>query len=99
MAQLMRVGKVHTTQGIDDEGYRYVQYHTTKVVRWNNDEIILFTNGWLTQTTRTRMNQTSNQFGLGFRVYQKDFNWWIEYRGTPDITFFDGIILNRNHRG
>ena len=37
--------------------------------------------GWATSTTKTRMNQASRQFGLGYRVFQKDYDWFIEVNG------------------
>jgi hypothetical protein len=30
-----------------------------------------------TATTKLRMNQASNQFNLGFSVYQKDYRWYV----------------------
>ena len=93
MAQLMKVGRVHTTQGIDNDGCRYVQYHATKVVRWNDKYIFLRTDGYYTQTTKNRMNQVSNQFNLGFKVYQKDFEWFVRWNNKDiNIRNFDGRI-------
>jgi hypothetical protein len=48
-----------------------VWYHSTCVVEFDKDVIKLCTGGWRTATTKTRMNQASNQFGLGYSVYQK----------------------------
>ena len=84
MAQLQTVGRVATRISIapfehGDDTHRWVEYHNTKVVSWNDTEIILDTGGYFTATTKTRMNQASNQFNLGYRVYQKRFNWFVEH--------------------
>ena len=54
-----------------------VWYHSTPVVQFDTDYILLDTGGWETATTKLRMNQASNQFGLGYQVYQKDYRWYV----------------------
>lgn len=58
-----------------------VVYHSTPVVERTETEIVLDTGGWFTQTTKTRMNQASSQFGLRYQVYQKNFQWFVDYQG------------------
>jgi hypothetical protein len=43
------------------------------------------------------MNQASNQFGLGFRVYQKEWVWYVEYKGKvmPFHYIRDGVSFKR----
>lgn len=97
MATMHRVGSTATVIGYDGyppEGFNFCQYHATKVVRWNDRKIILNSNGWRTNTTKARMNQVSNQFGLGFQVYQKDFNWFVRH-GLYEYPFHDNIELIR----
>ena len=93
MAKTNRVGSHKTVIGTDD-GWTFVQYHATEVVQWNESTIILNSNGWETVTTKLRMNQASNQFDLGFYVYQKDFNWFVEYKGEI-LKYYDGMQLER----
>ena len=93
MSQLNQVGK-HETSIYTSDGYTCVRYHRTEVVKFNFDKIILNTNGWETQTTKTRMNQASNQFNLGFHVYQENFEWFVEFQGET-FDFWDGMILER----
>ena len=78
MAQLDRVGSVHTSVYTED-GYTRVVYHSTCVVKFNQDKIILNSGGWYTQTTKNRMNQASSQYNLGYQVYQKSNFRKIEY--------------------
>lgn len=92
MAQTQRVSGVATS--IRREGNDMcVRYHNTDVVRFDDARlhIILNTGGWRTATTKTRMNQTSNQFGLGYGVYQKKGDWFVQYRGQ--IIPFDKDVL------
>jgi hypothetical protein len=93
MAQTQRVTGV-ATKVYDEDGYTKVRYHSTDVVKFNSDKIILDSGGWMTSTTKTRMNQTSNQFHLGYAVYQKGGHWFVRFKGG-DIPFHDNMELNR----
>ena len=64
------------------------------LVKFNHEKIILNSNGWATATTKSRMNQTSNQFDLGYQVFQKDYAWYVDFNGKSH-DFFDGITLDR----
>jgi hypothetical protein len=74
-----------------------VTYHSTDVVVFSKEEIVLDTGGWFTVTTKARMNQASNEFGLGYQVYQEKGYWYIWFPGTdreeipfgnqPSVTF------------
>ena len=91
MAQSQRVSGVATSIRTDSDGYTCVRYHQTDVVRFKGERIILNTGGWFTATTKLRMNQASNQFGLGFRVYQKNHEWFVSLRDGR-VFPFDGSI-------
>lgn len=94
MAQLDRIGTRSTIvrhSGNTGE----VQYHNTVVVQFTDKFIWLKHGGWMTQTTRNRMNQASNQFGLGFRVFQKDFEWFVTYQGKTIPFTGEVITLSR----
>ncbi|GAG49119.1 unnamed protein product [marine sediment metagenome] len=104
MAQQNRIGRTATTVRPED-GYTCVRYHYTDVVRFNDDEIILDTGGWFTQTTKTRMNQTANQYGLGFRVYQEDGGWFVMWNddggswepGAIEYEFKGNVLVIDRH--
>ena len=64
--------------------------------RFRENAIILDTGGWFTPTTKTRMNQTSNAFGLGFQVYQKNYEWFADYNGKTYEFTKDHLSLKRN---
>jgi len=93
MTQLTQVSKYNTVV-FNDGQHTIVKYHHTEVVKWNHEHIILNSNGYQTYTTKTRMNQTSNQYGLGFQVYQQDFVWYVDYNGQT-LEFYDGMVLER----
>ena len=94
MARYNTVGKVATSISHRD-GFTCVTYHNTDVVKFNENQIILDTGGWRSATTKVRMIQTSNQFGLGFGVFQKQYDWFVTYKGK--CIPFEGqkLILNR----
>ena len=72
-----------------------VIYHSTAIVKWDNTKIILNTGGYRTVTTKKKMIQTSRQFDLGYSVFQKDFDWFIDFKG--EVIPFDSntITLER----
>ena len=98
MDRIQRVG-THKTSIITLEGMTSIVYHNTPVVQFNADKIILNSGGWDTRTTKTRMNQASNQYGLGFEVYQVNYSWYVDYRDKcgewETIPFEDGMTLDR----
>ncbi len=71
-----------------------VRYHDTVVVSFNDKQITLNSGGWKTRTTKLRMNQTSNQYGLGFMVVQKHFEWQVLFQGET-LDYTDGMVLER----
>ena len=77
-----------------DNGITTVVYRGTPVVKFGYDWIELDSRGWQTATTKTRMNQASNQYDLGYQVYQKDFEWFVDHNGLT-LEFFDGMRLYR----
>ena len=94
MAQTQRVSGVktaiHHNTGKDNDRIQ-VWYHSTCVVEFNSHLIKLCTGGWKTVTTKRRMNQASNQFGLGYGVYQKKGDWFVDYKGKT--VPFDNDVL------
>lgn len=93
MAQQGQVGRVATTVAREGETTR-VTYHSTVVVAFTNETVVLNSGDWFTPTTKTRMNQASHQFGLGYVVFQRDWHWWVAYKGR-ELSFYDGMELYR----
>jgi len=57
-----------------------VKYHNTVVVKFTPKTITLNTGGWKTATTKTRMNQASNSFNLGYNVFTKAGQWFVSFK-------------------
>ena len=48
--------------------------------------------GWQTVTTKSRLNAILSEVKYGCSVFQKNFDWFVSFRGqTQD--FIDGMIL------
>lgn len=95
------MGQTQKVQGVatsifTENGMTNIRYHQTVVVSFNHEKIILNSGGYHTVTTKLRMNQASNQFGLGYDVYQKDFNWFVGIPGTGTVEYFDGMEIPRS---
>jgi hypothetical protein len=92
-----KLGTLATLVGRDSNGNYYVQYHSTRVVEWNDDQITLATDGWYTPTTALRMNQASRQFDLGFTVHRHAGSFVLQLQNDdPPITFIDSITFSRS---
>ncbi len=80
---------------IDDlgNGLRAVDYRGTKVVtELDSHTIQLNTNGWLTVTSKTAINRYFQQRNLNVRVFQKDFTWYVDYKGQVR-KYEDNILI------
>ena len=95
MSQQNQIG-THKTKVFTENGVTFVKYHDTKVVAFSDKSIMLDTGDWFTPTTKTRMNQTSNAFGLGYRVYQKNYDWYVDYDGKTYRFAGRSLGLKRN---
>lgn len=79
----------------NEKGQIEIIYHQTAVVTYNFEQIILNTGGWWTRSTKTRMNQASEALGLGFRVFQKKGDWFVDYKGNIQPFDNDSITITR----
>lgn len=75
-----RLSDYATTAARDAEGGLIVTFHSTVVVKADRDRerIELNTGGWDTVTTRRKMTQAANQFGLPYSVFRRDFQTYVE---------------------
>tara|TARA_R100000306_G_C4264882_1_gene87160 strand:+ start:173 stop:514 length:342 start_codon:yes stop_codon:yes gene_type:complete len=90
MTQTHTIGTHRTKVTNDDETIK-VRYCDTDVMTFDRSagDITLDTGGWFTSTTKVRMNQASNTFDLGFRVYQKNKIWFVR-KSNGEVIEFDG---------
>lgn len=77
-----------------EDGMTKIYYHETPVVSFNADKIVLDNGGWRTVTTKRRINEVSREFGLDFDVSQRQFGWFVTYKGK-EIPFENNMELKR----
>jgi len=71
-----------------------VYLHGNLIARIGETWIQIFDGGWQTNTTKSRLNAILSTFGMpGEGIFQKNFNWFVNYNGSP-IPFFSGMRLN-----
>ena len=93
MARMTRLGKLATT--ITHSGDEtIVSFHSTQVVKFTSKTITLNSGGWLTATTKVRMNQASYEFNLDYMVFAEKGIWRVSYDGKI-IPFKDGMVITR----
>lgn len=95
MSQVQKVGSHKTTVSTDKDGKTRVTYHNTDVVTFDDETIELDTGGYKTLTTKTRMNQAANEYGLGYAVYQRKGQWFVDYDGETIPFEGDSVTLER----
>ena len=99
MAQQNRIGTHRTTVTVSENGSIIVSYHQTKVFIYNRvtGDLTLNTGGYFTATTKTRMNQACDQFGIPVKVYQKNGDWYATMRGVNHSFRCLVLALNINN--
>ena len=85
----------YKTRVLTDEEKTRVFFHDTPVVTFDEKTIDLDHGGWRTRSTKVRMNQASQEFGLGFRVFQKTRDWFIDFHDETHLFDADTLTLNQ----
>ena len=93
MAQQNRIGS-HKTTIRTEGGLTQVIYWETAVLSFDAHFIALNNGGYYTATTKTRINQAFNQFGLGYALFQREGLWFIERLDNHEIQEWKGQTLN-----
>ena len=71
-----------------------VYLHGNLIARVGSHSIELFDGGWQSNTTKSRINAILSVHGLpGEGVFQKNFQWFLNYAGNGAIPFFSGMRL------
>jgi len=95
MSRMDKLSTYKTTINTDKHG-THIVYVSTRIVSFDAHQVTLRSGGWETVTTKRKMNQASNQFGLGFYVRQHKGKWSVRFRdGRASVAFFDGMRINR----
>ena len=86
--------KLDNTEVINCTNVSDVYLHGNLIARIGETWMELFDGGYQSNTTKSRLNALLSAFGMeGEYVFQKNFQWFINYQGAP-IPFFDGMRLN-----
>lgn len=81
MASNNKLGTHQTTiNPIEPNGFA-IRYHSTDVVRVFPDRIELNHGGYVTTTTKRRMNQASNVYNLGYQVFSRKGTLYVTFKG------------------
>ena len=86
----------YKTAWYGDRSNGSVIYTNTNIVNWDENSISLNSDGWQTVTTKKKMNQTSEMFGLDFQVFQKDFDWFVRLPNGSVIDYYDNMEIARS---
>lgn len=95
MPQMSHISRNNTSIKNDAYGIS-VTLHGTTVFEFNkrSGEIKLDSGGWMTSTTKNRINQAFNKLGLAYTLSQKEGEWHVYDRKSGDvIPFEDGMII------
>lgn len=97
MSRYNEIGRTATTVASNGDGSTAVTYHKTKVVVWNDQFITLNSGGYLTNTTKLRMNQAAVVHNLGYSIAQTKGKWnvYTNHQWDHPMPFFDGMMLDR----
>ena len=73
-----------------------VVLHRTAIAVYDhkNEALKLNTGGWYSVTTKSRLNAILQGLIAGASVFQRDFNWFLNYNNVTH-DFMDGMILSQ----
>ncbi len=70
----------------------FLHGHNIATVDHSTHSVKVSSCGWTTNTTKSRLNAILSEVKYGCSVFQKNWNWYVSFRGqTQD--FVDGMIL------
>jgi hypothetical protein len=72
-----------------------VTYRKTQIVAFDRRYISLRTGGWDSVTTRRKMNQAANQFGLGYSVYRDKGESYVRTPAGAVVPLTDELVFVR----
>lgn len=89
------IGQHATTIAKDGDAVN-VTYHHTIVGSFDGETATLNSGGYLTATTKRRINQALETWGIDAVVYQENHDWYVRLADGSTIPFFDGIEITRS---
>lgn len=84
-------GKMGNTQVKDSAMY----LHGNRIVDLQGNRILILSScGWQTSTTKERLNGVLEVFHLPYKIYQKNFQWFVFNTETKEsVEFRDNFTL------
>ena len=85
----------HTTVSYNDStncSSVYLHGHQIATLDHHSNALKLSSCGYETNTTKSRLNALLSEFKYGCRVFQKQFNWYLQ-NVNQTVDFWDGMIL------
>ena len=71
----------------------YVMLHGNHIATIGDTFLELYTCGYKTPTTKSRLNALLKVHGNDARIFQRDFEWFVIDNGNT-IPFTEGMVLN-----
>ena len=71
----------------------YVYLHGNHIATIRETSIELFSRGYQTPTTKSRINAILSEHGNGARIFQQNFQWFVVDNGQK-VPFTEGMVLN-----
>tara|TARA_B100002019_G_scaffold217303_1_gene189989 strand:- start:830 stop:1165 length:336 start_codon:yes stop_codon:yes gene_type:complete len=90
-----RSGNTSVTHSINADGISeaIIKLHGNHIGTVTNDTLLLFDGGWQSNTTKSRLNALCYEFATGYRVFQKNWDWFVsDFQGNSS-DFVDGYTL------
>ena len=94
------LAKYNNTSAIHDGGTWMVRLHSTNIFKMVEEElgrvITLDSGGWMTTTTKKRINEACYAIGLRIVLYQENGKWYVQLGNiAPTVPFYDGMVLTQ----
>ena len=90
-----RSSNTTVTHGINEAGQREViiKLHGNHIATVLNDTMLLIDAGWQRNTTKSRLNALCYEFATGYKVFQKNWEWFVADFHNNAVDFVDGFEL------
>jgi len=69
-----------------------VRLHGNKIAQLDGDKMYITPAGWLTPTTKSRLNALLSQFTYCARIHAKNFEWFLSTSDNIDQEMFSDSV-------
>ena len=85
--------KMYKTKVMNGSNSLIVQHHNTTIIYHDYETNVIHLNngGWYSKTTKERINSYIKDFG--YKLYQKNYQWFIEYPHGEKVEYFNHMTL------